>query len=63
MKKQIPIERRKELEKMFDNNYTSCAIEGLKLSPAEKLKFKNLYLADMTSDEMVEILKKNMKLK
>lgn len=55
-KKRVSARRKEELEELFESSYASCAIEGLRLSFSSKTRIKKLYLQDLSSDEMLEIL-------
>jgi hypothetical protein len=55
-KKRVSARRKEEFEELFESNYASCAIEGLRLSFSSKTRIKKLYLQDLSSDEMLEIL-------
>jgi hypothetical protein len=54
--KRVSARRKEELEELFESNYASCAIEGLRLSSTSKARIRKLYLQDLSSDEMLEIL-------
>jgi collagenase-like PrtC family protease len=55
-KKRVSARRKEELEELFESNYASWKIEGMKLSFSSKARIKKLWMQDLSGDEMLEIL-------
>jgi collagenase-like PrtC family protease len=55
-KKRVSARRKEELEELFESNYASWKIEGMKLSSTSKARIKKLWMQDLSGDEMLEIL-------